>query len=129
MKTVTSTNIAEQATAFANSCRYLGWTWECRRGGSIVTITKRFAAGDREAYSIADGEAYSLLAMVPLKGGSVWGTDGGSIGGYSGLMSGRYVLNKSGESGKRFCAALAKINSVGPAISSKRFGTGYEYEA
>ena len=108
MKT-TRANVTELATKFVSLCREYGWTWEARRGSTIVTIKKRFPAGSNEQFAIADSEAYSLMEYVPLKGGSTWGTDGGSIGGYTGLMSGCYTLNKSGESGKRFIEALSRI--------------------
>jgi hypothetical protein len=52
--------------------------------------------------------AHDILDMAPLKGGSVWGTDGGSIGGHVGMKNGQYVLNKSG-TGKRFTAAVQKL--------------------
>lgn len=104
--TATKTSPAQLAADFAARCLALGWTWSVR--GNVVEISTTFAPGDSAAYSKADGEASGLLSLAPLKGGSVWGTDGGSVGGYVGLKNGYYRLNKSG-TGARFLAALAKI--------------------
>lgn len=75
------------------------------KSDSVVSISKAFAPGDLAAFSACDCYGTLLLDMVPLKGGSVWGTDGGSVGGHAAVKSGRYTLNKSG-SGKRFVKAL-----------------------
>lgn len=103
----TKQSTMELAQKFAAKCKAEGWTWEARE--SVVTVSTRFAPGDNNAYVKADNVGYELLAMVPLKGGSVWGTDGGSIGGHVGLKGGYYRLNKSGTGGKRFVQALEKI--------------------
>ena len=97
----------QQAQDFVNKCKALGWSYTTR--GSIVTIQKNFPIGDKNAYSDCDMESYSLLSMVPLKGGSIWGTDGGSIGGMVGLNGGYYRLNKSGNGSKRFLKALSSL--------------------
>ena len=107
MTTTTKANPAELAREFHNACNAHGWTYSA--SGDIVTIVKRFTPGDREAYVECDMFAYDILSIAPLKGGSVWGTDGGSIGGYTGLSGGYYKLNKSGSGGKRFIAELAKL--------------------
>jgi hypothetical protein len=75
---------------------------------NVVRIISRFAQGDKDAYSRCDMTAFGVLENAPLKGGSIWGTDGASIGGAAGLMNGQYVLNKSGE-GKRFMNELKKV--------------------
>lgn len=72
---------------------------------SVVSVSKEFTPGDMDAFSGCDCFGPMLLEMVPLKGGSVWGTDGASVGGYAAVKQGRYTLNKSG-SGKRFVTAL-----------------------
>ena len=95
-----------QAAAFVSKCREWGWSWEAR--GQIITVCRKFAAGSCEEFTQAEGEAYSLLDMCPLSGGSVWGTDGGGIGGAVAMQSGFFKLNKSGETGRRFVAAVAK---------------------
>lgn len=97
----------EAAQKFVSTCKELGWSYSLKSG--IVTVEKRFTPGDKVAYTECDSEAYSLLSLVPLKSGSVWGTDGGSVGGYVGLNGGYYRLNKSGESGKRFMDAVRKL--------------------
>ena len=92
---------------FKDECEKLGWTYSTT--DSIVRVHKTFTPGDLDAYSKCDSEAYHLLSMVTLRGGSIWGTDGGSIGGHVGLTSGYYTLNKSGYTGKRFIKALNKL--------------------
>lgn len=97
----------DQAKQFAEACRADGWSFMVK-GESVVTIEKHFAPHDASAYTDCDIMAGGILSLAPLKGGSVWGTDGGSVGGYAGLSGGYYRLNKSG-SGKRFLAALEKL--------------------
>jgi hypothetical protein len=104
MPTATKSEVVAQE--FVDACRNAGWKIEVNF--QIVRIVKRFAPGDNNAYIDADGEAFHLLAMAPLRGGSVWGTDGGSVGGHVGLTNGYYELKKSG-SGSRFLKAVAKI--------------------
>lgn len=107
MLTATKTSPKEQAQRFVNAAKASGWV--INACDNVVTIQKNFIPGDRLAYSDCDSEAYSILALVPLKGGSVWGTDGGSVGGHVGLEGGYYRLNKSGNNGKRFVAAVNTI--------------------
>ena len=99
---------AETAVAFESECKRLGWLSSVR--GTVVTIYKSFTPGDKLAYSDCDSEAYGILGLAPLKGGSVWGTDGGSIGGATGLDGGYYRLNKSG-SGAFFLMHLSAIKA------------------
>lgn len=76
--------------------------------GCIVTVSKRFAPGDRSAFVDCDMMAGGYLAELPQTSpGSMWGTDGGSIGGYSALATGVFTLNRSGIS-KRVIAQLAR---------------------
>jgi hypothetical protein len=96
-----------QALAFVNSCKEHGFSFEIANA-HVLRITKRFVPGDKSAFTYCDMFAYDVLAHAPLKGGSVWGTDGGSVGGMSGLNNGQYILNKSGE-GARFMKSLAKL--------------------
>lgn len=107
MAVAVKVSAVEQAEKFVAECKKYGWSWWANF--QRVTIEKRFAAGDKAAYSDCDMDAYSILALAPLKGGSIWGTDGGSIGGMTGLNGGYYRLNKSG-SGSRFLKALAKLS-------------------
>jgi hypothetical protein len=92
---------------FLDACTAEGFA--CTVRGNIVTITKRFTPGDIDAFVECDCIGPLLLNCVPLKGGSVWGTDGGSVGGVSAVARGRYTLNKSGYTGKRFTNALVKL--------------------
>jgi hypothetical protein len=101
-----ATKSACVAQEFVDACRNNDWKIDLNCG--IVQIRKQFAPGDSSAYAECDGQAFHLLAMVPLRGGSVWGTDGGSVGGAVGLRNGFYELKKSG-SGSRFIKAVAKI--------------------
>ncbi len=103
--TTTKLSTAKQVANFKSACDRLGWSYSV--SFQVVTVQKNFTPDDKAAYTECDSEAYELLALVPLKGGSIWGTDGGSVGGYVGLTNGYYRLNKSG-SGTRFINLLAK---------------------
>ena len=94
------------AQEFVDACMNNDWKLDLNFG--VVQIRKQFAPGDSNAYVECDCQAARLLAMVPLRGGSVWGTDSGSVGGAVGLQNGFYELKKSG-SGSRFIKAVAKI--------------------
>lgn len=86
-----------------------------------MTVAIHFTAGDGHAYMGAENDANALIALVPARGGSVWGTDGASVGGYAGLREGRMVLNVSGAA-KRFTAALcAHAERVAESGPSERF--------
>ncbi len=78
-------------------------------GDSIVSITKQFTPGDTKAFAECDGQYYWILRLVPVvkSRSSVWGTDGGSVGGWAALESGRFTLNISGVQ-KKFLAELEK---------------------
>jgi hypothetical protein len=95
------------AIKFIAAANENGWLIEVVNP-AVVRISKRFALGDKDAYTKCDMTAFGVLELAPLKGGSVWGTDGGSIGGQVGLQNGQYILNKSGN-GVRFMNELKKI--------------------
>jgi hypothetical protein len=99
------TKTQEQVIRFVEACEKYGFTWESTK--HVVRIMKRLPPCNKDAFTEADMMAPSVLSLVPLKGGSVWGTDGGSIGGWSALQSGNFVMNKSGE-GSRFTTALSR---------------------
>ena len=61
---------------------------------NILTLTKRIPIGDSLAFADAETDC-SIIYDLPGCG-SVWGTDGGSIGGMSALQTGRFRLNRSG---------------------------------
>ena len=103
-----SNNPTESAMQFIETCKKMGWAWSAE--GTIVRINKRFEKGDLDAYCNCDIDAPYILGMVPVTSpGSVWGTDGGSVGGYVGAQNGYYQLNVSGAS-KRFVAAVKKLS-------------------
>jgi hypothetical protein len=108
MTTATKTTPAQQAAEFVSRCNSLGWKVE-RIDDSVVTITKRFTAGDRDGLVECDMEYYDVLGLCPHRGGSVWGTDCGGIGAMSALNSGMFRMNKSGTGGKRFAAEVRKL--------------------
>lgn len=105
MQTIAKVSPQEAARRFVEECRSAGWSWSAK--DRIVTIRKSFPEGNSDEFVKCDNEAHHILRGVPLRGGSVWGTDGGSVGGYSAMVNGCYVLNKSG-SGKAFLAALER---------------------
>lgn len=94
----------EQAEKFLSLASREGFVVDASHP-SVLRISKRFAPGDSRTFADADMTAYGILNEAPLRGGSVWGTDGGSVGGMVGLKSGKYVLNKSG-TGASFMKAL-----------------------
>jgi hypothetical protein len=101
------TSAKDQAIKFTAACKQHGFTWSIR--GSVLVIKKAIPINDEEAFVYCDMVYWDILALAPLRGGSIWGTDGGSVGGYAALKSGNFVMNKSGE-GKRFLTALAKLS-------------------
>ena len=106
--TTTKTSPAQQAKDFVDACSKLGWKIE-RIDDSVVTITKRFSAGNNDGLIECDMEYYDLLSLCPYKGGSVWGTDCGGLGAISALNHGLFRMNKSGSSAKRFASEVQKI--------------------
>ncbi len=99
MKTSTKTAAAN----FAAAARNAGWTISSR--DNVVTITKHFTPGSREEFVQLDGEYYGILSLVKARGGSMWGTDGSGVGGYSAMLQGCFTMNVSGVS-PAFIAAL-----------------------
>jgi hypothetical protein len=95
-----------QAKDFLSMARSEGFDVSVR--GEVVTISKTIGVNNNDGFCHCDTYAPMILSRAPLKGGSVWGTDGGSIGGAVALNTGRFVMNKSG-SGKRFLKALQKL--------------------
>lgn len=65
------------------------------RCDDILTLTKRIPIGDVRSFADAEADC-SIIYDLPGGCGSVWGTDGGSIGGMSALNAGRFRLNRSG---------------------------------
>lgn len=67
----------------------------------VLTLTKEFTPGDSAGYSEAESSVSILYSVPCTESGSIWGTDGLSIGGMVGLKNGLMRLNRSGVS-KRF---------------------------
>lgn len=75
---------------------------------STLTLVKTFEPGSKEGYTAAES-VVSIIYDTPSAGsGSVWGTDGGSIGGMVGMNNGYMRLNKSNVA-KRFLVKLKKL--------------------
>lgn len=74
----------------------------------VVSVEKSFTPGDMDAFATCDMRAPGVLAKLGAKGGSQWGTDGGSVGGHSAIIHGRFKMNQSGVP-LRLAAALAKL--------------------
>jgi hypothetical protein len=98
--------LASNVRAFIASAKRYGFSIESN-GGEVVTIRRRFAPNDVEAYRECDMIGPGLFDYLKPRGGSCWGTDGGSIGGAIGLRDGYYKLNQSGVP-KRYVAELLK---------------------
>ena len=95
-----------QAQDFIKAVKEAGWEIS-RVGNTIVTISKTIGVQNNSDFCQADSEYYGLLAMIPGKGGSIWGTDGGGIGALSAMKNGVFTMNKSGVQ-SRFINALEK---------------------
>lgn len=93
-----------EVAAFVAACTNHGFDYEVSNG--IVRISKSFKPGDLNAFVDCDAVASHILDLAPLRGGSVWGTDSGSVGGHVAVKSGFFRMNKSG-SGARFLAVLS----------------------
>ena len=98
-----TTKTAAAAREVVNAARKAGWFITVRE--NIVTITKHFTPGSREEFVQLDGEYYGILSLVKARGGSMWGTDGSGVGGYSAMLHGCFTMNVSGVS-PAFIAAL-----------------------
>jgi hypothetical protein len=100
----------QTAESFLSAARADGWAFDVT--GQTVSIVRHFAPGDHAAFCDCDASAYGLLASLPGRGGSIWGTDGGSVGGHVALTHGRYELKRSCVA-KRVAAALALLRLFG----------------
>lgn len=94
-----------QAQSFISAAQEYGFDVLVR--GSIITLSKRFTPNDKSAFADCDMTYSIVFGHVPARGGSEWGTDGGSVGGAIGLQKGEFVMNKSGVN-KTFLKALQK---------------------
>ena len=92
--------------AFLAYCQAHGLSASC--SPSVVTVTKHFD-GTPAGFAQAETDA-SILYDLPRGCGSIWGTDGGSIGGMVAMQTGHFTLNVSGVH-KRFISKLAKLGA------------------
>lgn len=99
----TTTAAAEIARTFVAQAREYGFSIRLR--GSIVTIAAQFTPGDGRAYAGFDMGSGCLYGLP--KTGSIWGTDGASIGGAIGCDRGEFEMHASGVRA-RVIAAIAK---------------------
>lgn len=97
---------AETAQSFLEACREHGLT-PVVKNAAVVAVTASFTPGDKDAFTGFDMMAGSVLDILGARGGSQWGTDGGSVGGAVALQKGRFTLNQSGVP-KRVVNALRK---------------------
>ena len=97
----------QQVAEFLTECALKGFHVTFRN--TVVTISKNFPVGDSRAFTEIDMVAPQILRKIPVRksDSSMWGTDGGSVGGWAALESGRFTLNISGVQ-KKFLAELEK---------------------
>lgn len=97
----------QQVTEFLTECALKGFHVTFRN--TIVTISKNFPVGDSRAFTEIDMVAPQILRKIPVRksDSSMWGTDGGSVGGAAAMEYGFFILNISGVQ-KRFLAELEK---------------------
>jgi hypothetical protein len=100
-----------KAVKLLETAKKLGWDVHASHTG-ILCITKHFTAGSMEEFVECDMEYYEVLSLLPsTEPGTVWGTDGGGIGGISALNSGVFQMQKSGGS-KRVLSAISKLKGA-----------------
>ena len=77
---------------------------------TILTIAKTFQPGSAKEYTNAESDCSIIYSVPTTEAGSIWGTDGLSIGGMVGMRDGYMRLNKSG-CGKLWLKKLVKLIS------------------
>jgi hypothetical protein len=113
MKTATKTS--KIARNFVKAALSAGWRISSRE--NVVTITKGFTAElhgreqSRREFVQLDGEYYGIMSILPHKG-SIWGTDGSGVGGYSAMLHGVFTMNVSGVSDKMIDAIYAEWDAM-----------------
>lgn len=107
-----------QALKIKEMCEKYGFSYQVR--GQILTIEKRFPAGDKKAFVDCDMMYGSVLEQLPRTSqGSDWGTDGGSLGGMTALETGHFRMNRSGGS-PRVLNELEKLSKSGSKTGNKK---------
>lgn len=102
------TDPEKQARMFLDACKPYGFA--IHTNDHVVRIVRHFRPGDLDAFASLDCVAGGVLSLAPLRGGSVWGTDGGSVGGAVAVRNGRFEMSKSG-TGIRFIRALRSLTA------------------
>jgi hypothetical protein len=97
----------ETAITILEAAKKEGFSVEVR--GEILTISKTFTPGDKDAFVSCDMMYSTVLDKLPqTSAGSTWGTDGGGVGGMVAINNGHFKMNKSGGS-KTVLKSLAKL--------------------
>jgi hypothetical protein len=115
MNATKTSKMMTTAREFVAAARSAGWKISSRE--NVVTITKGFTAEchgaevSRREFVELDGEYYGILSMLPYKG-SMWGTDGSGVGGYSAMLHGCFRMNVSGVSDKMIDAIYKAWDEV-----------------
>lgn len=85
------------AQKIIDTANRLGWKVTVRN--SILTITKKFAAGNNDEFVQCDMEYYDILSLLPMTSpGSIYGSDGSGLGAISAINHGLFKMNKTGGS-------------------------------
>ena len=94
--------------------------WNVRISGGVVKISKKFEAGNVAQFADLDMSYYGLLEEVPVvkSDSSIWGTDGGGMGGMVAINNGLFVANISG-------VKKAFLKELGNALNKKLLSLPY----
>jgi hypothetical protein len=109
MNAAKTSKMMTTARQFVAAARSAGWRISSRE--NVVTITKGFTANSRDEFVQLDGEYYGILSILPYKG-SMWGTDGSGVGGYSAILHGVFTMNVSGVSDKMIHAIYSAWDAM-----------------
>lgn len=101
-------DMKEVVDLFIKRTNELGWRVICSKNTPVIRIEKDIEPDNMDEYTKADMEAAYLLSLVPLRGGSVWGTESHTVGALSAIKYGLYFLNKSGTNGKRLLKKISE---------------------
>ena len=89
------TKAKQTVSTFLDAARAEGFVVTVK-AQTVVCVSRSFRAGDKDAFTDCDMTAPGLLDILGARGGSMWGTDGGSMGGAVALQTGEFRLNVSG---------------------------------
>lgn len=103
-------NFAALALTFKTKVEELGFTFQISESNSIVSVHKSFEKGNESQFVQCDMNGPYLISLVAASGGSVWGTDGGSVGAHSAILHGNYCLKVSGAKAS-FVKQLRKLQA------------------